>query len=1800
MMALASSLVSYIEQHFRAALTRDPSGPFRPILVGPPDEALREIFGLLTRGGQGDWQIQLQGATHPVVVLLVDDRAPPAGTGLSLGCHWDYAVTIRNSSPLVLILAARSSWDNRPDSLANTTETLGGIGKGSADSLNPYLVNAIATHLGLQVRHAREVLRAVQREADRLEPLTRDLMPWQVIDALLAIVPGASPIDSACQAAGFPAIGTGTQGPAEAYEILTSFAEFVGSTGLHDAIDQMKTTNAAQAQEVSVSLDLLCSHLSGAVPSPTAFETSPSRYYRASTPIPAWYTILTAELLAEILRELNRVRPQDRISLTCTNALPGVQPLTSGPFITASAAELRATSTTAVNPSFVRKVDRTPWDAVPVAGNPMLCVDANPPVHRKAIKYRAEAQNHRPGSVEVIVLDSFECGGLAHVRDAEHNGIPSFAARAGTWSQEITLSRGGSTEVRIFHASHAAQVTFTRQGDVAATPVPCQPGTSVTSVNVEIEENDTFDITVSSMAAVIGRWSLQFTVRDTSEFTPSMLEALVRRHRTGTKSIPRAANTPLHRLELGSYLTSPDSWKPVLACWATSVPARVAVDWQGDRMLGNVRPATDPRPPITAPSALIAAREAIRRHLLTGQRPFSELELGTPDMLPLAEAYLSEYLALLQQDAQSACWLDVIAVYAATRDTQAGAHVATREPVVILLSPLHPLRFSWHVAAQHQLVESLNVRCPAAGLLTPGQCPDAGALHLWDSGTTTIRSFFALPCDHPHWAVLLNTVFLDRDERASVSHRLVELGLSVRGITGGFTSQQTQDSLREVSRLLPARATLRIGIIGQPGVSSECGTGVFRWSEAQHSEDLASANGCLQVEVFDTREASDPSPEQLADLAENTGERVRWFHRNPDSQLPRLDLGIIDQLSVREPHAATAATRSVISPGGLVRVRIREDSQNAQTILESRVATTCLVGTSLSQLLPVAIHAYEDLSAKNGQSHFRFTPNQEAIGNRLSQTIFLSVTSSQIDPACIVRGTVGQGGYLWDYELPGILGGGESNLGYYLVAHPTPAMYEAVERAAALVVNPVPGVAGLLDEISRHGIPILKRLASGGSQSRGELGLLLATRLVQDAFRAGTVAPRLPVWQVNCIHLILPVDPYEELFDSLRGSLLPPSAAAQRPDLVVVAIRLPTPGSGQPVAIKMTPVEVKYRTIAMSNTDMADALKQAANLGQLLTAVWVDAAPTALWTTCGRALLAQFLDFGFRIYAANSLHGHAPSEWAATHQKVLQEVLEGASEVTVNGPGRLLVFDGSGTTRVVDLDTDGEFDTIVVCLDDARALLCDVTPSQAAATAVQQMGFSFPDCGATVPAQPATPTTPSPSASVPSTVPAITPTVSPPSTPETKLPADPAPAATPSPISLPTSSIDTPPVATPRAVVGWTSPATRWAAVGKLSGHENTVVLDLDHPKTVGVYGYMGSGKSYLLGNLIESAVKPIPGINTLPVPLAVVVFNYRRNASDRFELSSLASPNQNPADIERLAREYGAAPTALDDMHVLCLPGELRPGRQQEYGTISASELYFDPRTLGAEDWELLMGEPGSEAVFARTIRNTLVELRSAGDITLDLLEQQVGARLNGQSRNAARLRFDFVRRYISTTQGTDFGKLLRAGRVLVVDLRQPLFNKDDALRFFLVCANQISKVQGQFNKMIVFDEAHEYMSDAFGERMESRIRLMRHEGTSYVFATQDVGSIPLSISRFLTTRFVFDLGTRENVQDLEQAAPDFRGYQLLGMRPGYCLIHASTSANGMFARPREIRVRPRATQHGGASQIFSTGASGESPSGT
>ena len=240
------------------------------------------------------------------------------------------------------------------------------------------------------------------------------------------------------------------------------------------------------------------------------------------------------------------------------------------------------------------------------------------------------------------------------------------------------------------------------------------------------------------------------------------------------------------------------------------------------------------------------------------------------------------------------------------------------------------------------------------------------------------------------------------------------------------------------------------------------------------------------------------------------------------------------------------------------------------------------------------------------------------------------------------------------------------------------------------------------------------------------MGLLLAVRLLQDAFRGTAGVARLPVWKGRCIHLVLPVDPYEEPFERIRRELCKSTTTAQRPDLLVIAIHLPPQG---PASLKLTPVEVKFREGNLPSVDARSALRQAENLGKVAHAVWNQTPLNELWAVCGRALLAQCLDFAFRIYADPAVHGHTTDEWTRMHEDVLQDVLDGKAQITVAVAGRLLVFDNSASSSVVDLDGDQFNDTAIISPSDARVLLSAAGALSAqAASAVRLLDFSFPWC----------------------------------------------------------------------------------------------------------------------------------------------------------------------------------------------------------------------------------------------------------------------------------------------------------------------------------------------------------------------------------------------------------------------------------------------------------------------------------------
>lgn len=1150
----------------------------------------------------------------------------------------------------------------------------------------------------------------------------------------------------------------------------------------------------------------------------------------------------------------------------------------------------------------------------------------------------------------------------------------------------------------------------------------------------------------------------------------------------------------------------------------------------------------------------------------------------------------------------------------------------------VMLSPLHPARLAWAFSVSKVARDSSRLADPALLSLAEGwNIPCSGSTL---NAAQQTRHLVAVPTnpgseqDFLAWSAL---AVLGDNGIADLP--IIAAGQSLPwGGRTGINTLVVERAIDDYLLVHPHVNSFQLDIrsVSPTPRAQEIDEAVLKLVGGCASERVAQLNGGIRVWDSEDRQGLGPTRDALF-AVRNDAERDRqfeWRTYAPDSPPSAADLALIENANV---HLAvvTGTSQGVI---GLLPLRRFSPAFIQNHTLDQNFSP--LPGEDLLGLS----YLLREIESTDPQvtSAIRATPQVHALG-LAGKSNWEVLGTFNLDPAVLsslvaTASQTGSNRLLWEWRpswMPV-----ERKLAdlarrpYFVVAKVPASLLKALENRQGLTPE---RAMYLLASLGLRGIGLSALNAQAGTGESAAAGFFYAFQLLMPAsginHLTGAAANSFPLL------CVVPIDPLVGLLQGLAFRPL-----TRRADILAIGISRTSEG----VKLCFVPVEVKHHgmqsspaTLPLSSDpELARARQQLAETSKLLTEI---ATALSSQTTTGapqanylrRLGLATLLDLALSFFSVPM----APSDRA----EILHAVLTGSLQIGIGDSILLRFAPGSlastGAPCLVDPFGQTTMDGVKI-----REIFIDPTPLPAlwwqntqvgadepivSAQVVDVLRSAFATCGdgpvntaadvaaslrvslgleTAVPAE-----SPSQQSTEPTSQPPSPDSLPAQDIPERNLAVEPSNQGV---ITQPSSPTAPPPpedhstqppavvnpventalqTIIPRAFVGWSSPSDRWSSIGKIHASNETVALDLDHPKTIGIFGYMGSGKSYLLGNLIESAAQQIPGINQLSFPLAVVVFNYRRNAADRFELSSLAIPNSNETDVEKLRTSYQAAPAAIRDIHVLCLPGELRPERQAEYGHLPATELFFDPRTLGAEDWELLMGEPGSEAVFARTIRNTLVDLRSAGAISLDRLEQQTTARLSGQSRTAAALRFDFIRRYISEDRGCNFAQLLRPGRVLVVDLRQPLFNKEDALRFFLVCANQISGVQSAFNKLIVFDEAHEYLSDAFGERMESRIRLMRHEGTSYVFATQDVRSIPTQISRFLTTRFVFDLGTRENVEDLERIAPDFRNYQVLGIRPGRCFLQSTVSTQNLFSRPREVEIRPRVTQHGGQSRIFS-----------
>ena len=1367
---LASVLADRIRSQIGAALAPDGPREVRLIFLGPSHELMSKVFDDLASQSSGAPQTDL-----PFLLQVPRERLPAGNPsiGASGWCDEDHLLDLRNLPRSASFVALVPPGEHSILSVGSTTDKFGvaeGNNGGNAtfeawweDSFVQSLVLHAISHAGVpdaMVEDGRLLVEAAARAADEVESGSSPREgAWRLLSRLFSIdaASGLKPGVAISLACGVPPMRAGTLAAKEQLGTLRSIAEAM-SEGFRRSVDRLSDGASEEDQE---NLAGFLGHVRLSCEVATTFERATPAYYRPSGQLdlpaaPGWWSALDVEKWTELLAE--EPSSAGDITMTCTNSLAALGK--AMPAIVPDHVDLRF-ETKGGDPNGARiEVNRTPaagngfvGDVAADGGDTLS--DANPPIHKLPLTYKATAPDFKPGSMKVVSLASWQPGVVVACRLARKFSPPRKPAKRGSkegtdWETSLSLPGPGRYELLVFISPGVVlDVSAKLSADQAdgnagvLMPVVLRHATpEMYRAEIEADGNCQFDLSFSRLGKgdAVSRETCRtfITCEDVPEVgCRSEFERLIKANRRQLESFDAKAVIPVNRAVRSTML---QDW--ILSSEAVRVsyqPVVLAEDygdhWSppnwgfgGGPILSRGSFIQDPRPEpaeFNPPAGFLDAREEIARRVrgdgdqsgVFETARLGEWALRDEQFASLVERYVDAYQSWLASDPEVACWADVLAV----SSLDASGRSLAREPVAILLSPLHPLRVGWHVVAQRILAEAdeAGKPCPAASVLDPDCVPDILSLYLRSPAGLDQVDFLAVENGTDYWSVLWNGRELEKLPERSLEAPFGDaFGISVGGISVGFSAAQVMRALDDVSDLLAAKPVVSVAVSSAGGTTDACNQGLVEWCTSRFQEDSrrprSRAVGPRFVEIFDDRQpGARPDDATISNLSEDTGNSVRWYSSQPEGTVP--DLGVIAQLDMSEPRSERVDGRTPLGVGGMIRHRVRRQLPGA-FLAESRQSTASEpTGEVLPDKVAALLSAVENLgSVRTG---LQFAPNVHEVQHMLKQrrADFVAVSSAAIDPACFLGGWL-DGAYLWDFDLPSYSHRAGDTNGYYLLSQVTDADRDALSQALARL----PGCGNLepekvqdvLLEVARRGIPTIKGLAGDDAGATGDLGVFVGVRLLQDRFRGSQHEGDglLPVIggtaEDATIAIVVPVDPFRGYISDLckalgkeRGDL-----TQLRPDLVVIGIDL----SGGEVRLKITPVEVKCRPMSrFSASEAVDALDQAKALSSLMSAMQRHDEQPRLWALAYQHLLLSIIGFGLRVYSQHhDVVGHA-ARWSEYHERIAGAILNGSECVEVDTRGRLIIVDDNPSSRPQDFDKDGFEETIVIGREDAGKVVAD-------------------------------------------------------------------------------------------------------------------------------------------------------------------------------------------------------------------------------------------------------------------------------------------------------------------------------------------------------------------------------------------------------------------------------------------------------------------------------------------------------------
>lgn len=392
-------------------------------------------------------------------------------------------------------------------------------------------------------------------------------------------------------------------------------------------------------------------------------------------------------------------------------------------------------------------------------------------------------------------------------------------------------------------------------------------------------------------------------------------------------------------------------------------------------------------------------------------------------------------------------------------------------------------------------------------------------------------------------------------------------------------------------------------------------------------------------------------------------------------------------------------------------------------------------------------------------------------------------------------------------------------------------------------------------------------------------------------------------------------------------------------------------------------------------------------------------------------------------------------------------------------------------------------------------------------------------------------------------------------------------------------------------IVGKSSESPQFGILGK-SIQNKKIAIDLSETNTISLFGVQGGGKSYTIGTITEMVLKQFSNINTLPSPLAGVIFHYSESMDYEPEFTSMIYSNDNRTELQKLKDEYGAEPDSIKDV-ILLTPRDKIEDRKAEYPSIDIKPISFNSMELNVQDWMFLLGAVGNDSAYIKQLKSLMREQRR--NITMDGLSESVESSelLSNGQKALARQKLSFAREYIDDS--FYIRDILKPGRLIIVDLRDEFIVKDEALGLFVIMLNIFSGVKTyndkHFNKFIVFDEAHKYMDnkDLTGN-IVTAIREMRHKGVSIMIASQDPPSLPNEIIELSSVVLLHKFNSPQWLKHIQKSITQLSNLTPADMsilKPGEGFLWSTkASEQSITLKPIKVSTRPRVTKHGGATK--------------